>query len=87
MKDELTELIHMADVYANKCTRQYEKFDHYKRSGIPWSWEDCEAAYELVRELPNYWGLMTAYRRYGDRGVQMVQEGVNIWEAIEPTSI
>lgn len=44
------ELVDMADMYANTCTRQEEKFTSWIRWGCPWRWEDCEAAYDLIRE-------------------------------------
>ncbi len=62
--DELTlELVEMADMYASKCTRQEEKFSYYQRNGIKWRWEDCIAAYDLIRELPNYWDIVQDWRR------------------------
>lgn len=42
------ELIDMVDMYTNICTRQEEKFDFWRRNGCPWTWQDCEAAFELM---------------------------------------
>jgi len=54
------EMIQMAYVYANLCTQQEEKYgyrngDHMgwgARScyNLPWEWDDCEAAWELMKE-------------------------------------
>lgn len=81
--DELLELIEMADVYANKCTRQKEKFDYYRRNGVAWTWGDCEAAHALLRELPYSWALMDAWRRHGARGVALWRETPNVYETVE----
>lgn len=61
---DVRDLIEMADFYVNKCTRQEEKALHYiKTYAVPWRWVDCEAAYGLLCERPDYWELMTAWRR------------------------
>jgi hypothetical protein len=44
-------LLELADMYANKCTKQEEKFDYFRRNGCVWRWVDCEAAYDLLREV------------------------------------
>jgi len=63
MYEYIIELLEMADMYVSKCTRQEEKFDYYKRNGIPWIWDDCIAAYRLVRELPNNEELYYEWRK------------------------
>ena len=63
---DMMDMIHMADLYTNKCTRQQEKFEYYQRNGITWRWEDCQAAFELLREhYGDYWlwQLMQDWRR------------------------
>lgn len=59
------DLLEAADLYVNKCTRQYEKFDYYRRNGAPYTWADCEAAYAMLREVPGYWQMMDDWRRRG----------------------
>lgn len=61
--DDLQELLAMADMFASSCTRQYEKYQDFQRHGYTWRWEDCEAAFGLVRELPDYWPLVEAWRK------------------------
>ena len=78
--DELLELLEMADMYANKCTRQEEKFDYYRRNGITWRWRDCEAAWELVRGLDHWWALMDAWRRHGAAGIALWEATPNVYE-------
>lgn len=48
------ELIDMADMYANVCTQQEEKFGTWHRWGLPWSVRDCEAAFQLCKEQNVY---------------------------------
>jgi hypothetical protein len=79
MTDDLLELVEMADIYTSKCTRQEEKFEYYRRNGIAWSWQDCEAAWQLLCELPNSWALHDAWRRHGARGVEMWQAEPNVY--------
>ena len=69
MTEELVRLLEMADMYASKCTRQQEKFSYYRRNGIDWRWEDCEAAWQLLAELPDKWQLLSAWRQHGAAGV------------------
>lgn len=57
------ELIELADMYVSKCTRQEEKFMDFQRRGCAWRWEDCEAAYDLLRERADGWNLWDAWRR------------------------
>lgn len=57
------ELIAMADMYASSCTRQQEKYTSFQRLGYTWRWEDCEAAFALIRELPDYWDRLEAWRK------------------------
>lgn len=59
----LEELVAMADMYASTCTRQEEKYQDIKRHGYTWEWVDCIAAYDLIRELPNYWQLVQQWRK------------------------
>lgn len=61
--DDLQELIAMADMYASSCTRQEEKYASFQQYGYAWRWEDCEAAYDLVRALPDYWTLVEAWQK------------------------
>lgn len=57
-------LVEMADMYVNKCTRQEEKFLHYRDAyAIPWRWVDCEAAHALLLERKDYWRVMEAWRK------------------------
>jgi hypothetical protein len=58
----MDELIAMADMYASSCTRQQEKYEGFQHKGYTWRWEDCEAAYDLIREVPNHWELVEAWR-------------------------
>jgi hypothetical protein len=60
--EEIDQLIAMADMYASSCTRQQEKYESFQRRGYTWRWEDCEAAYDLIRELPDYWTLVEDWR-------------------------
>lgn len=46
----MDELIDQADMYANICTQQEEKYTTWQRWGCPWRWRDCEAAWSLVAE-------------------------------------
>jgi hypothetical protein len=55
------DLLCMADMYAHKCTKQQEKFDYYQRHVTPWRWEDCQAAFELLRETGRYFELRRAW--------------------------
>jgi hypothetical protein len=80
---DLLELVEMADMYTSKCTRQEEKFDYYRRNGIAWSWQDCEAAWQLLRELPYSWALHDAWRKHGARGVDMWRATPNVYETDE----
>lgn len=60
------DLIEMADMYVNKCTRQEEKFDYARRQGITWTWAECEAAYALLVEQHTpygEWRMVDAWRR------------------------
>lgn len=63
MPDDLQQLLAMADMFASTCSRQQEKYQAFQLQGYTWRWEDCEAAYDLVRELPDYWSLVEAWRR------------------------
>lgn len=65
-KPGVLDLVEMYDMYAMKCTRQEEKFDYYRRNGIPWTWEDCEAAAVLLFNVYGSarWSLWDAWRRY-----------------------
>lgn len=38
------------DLYANKCTKQYEKFGYYADK-VPFTWADCEAAYDVIMSI------------------------------------
>jgi hypothetical protein len=63
---DILEYIEMADMYANKCTRQEEKFDYFRRTGIPWRWCDCEAAFALLGETlttGGRWAIMQDWKR------------------------
>lgn len=61
---DLNELIAMADMYSSSCTRQEEKYESFQgMHGYTWRWADCVAAYDLIRELPDYWDLVEAWRR------------------------
>lgn len=62
-KDFLIELIWKSDMYANKCTKQQEKFNYYQRNGIEWTWEECIAAHQILKETGEYWLIMEAWRR------------------------
>jgi hypothetical protein len=57
------ELLICADLYANKCTKQEEKFGYYADK-VPWTWADCEAAYVMFKDIPNSWVLMDNYRKW-----------------------
>lgn len=53
--EDLAEMLAMADIYGWKCTKQHEKFmsyawQHGERMQTLWTWEDCQAAYELINE-------------------------------------
>lgn len=62
--DDLAELIAMADMYASTCTRQEEKYKGFAgKHGYTWRWEDCIAAYDLIRALPDYWERVEAWRK------------------------
>lgn len=61
INDDMHTLLCMADLYAHKCTQQYEKFDYYRRNGVTWSWYDCEAAYQLCTE--HFGGLYWSARK------------------------
>lgn len=56
------ELIAMANMFVSTCTKQEEKYTTF-RATRGWRWCDLEAAYDLVRGLPNYWELIEAYRK------------------------
>lgn len=57
------EMIDMADMYANVCTRQEEKFTTWIRWGCPWRWPDCEAAWDLVKNTDPYMPYRDGTRR------------------------
>lgn len=59
---DLSELIAMADMFASTCTRQEEKYQSMLQRGYTWRWEDCKAAYELIRERADWYALMEAWR-------------------------
>ncbi len=59
----MDDLIAMADMYASSCTRQQEKYQSFQRKGYTWRWDDCEAAYDLIRELPGYYELVEEWRK------------------------
>lgn len=59
----MDDFLAMADMYASTCTQQEEKYADFQRRGYTWRWEDCRAAFDLVRELPNYWELVENWRR------------------------
>lgn len=61
--DEVLNLVELADLYASKCSKQEEKFDYYLRNGLDVRWVDCEAAYDLIRELSHYWFIVEAWRK------------------------
>jgi hypothetical protein len=61
--DDLQELLAQADMYASTCTGQEEKYQDWLRRGYTWRWEDCVAAFQLVREMPNWWELVEAWRK------------------------
>lgn len=54
------------DLYANKCKKQYEKFGYYADK-VPFTWADCEAAYNLVVDVPHVerWRIIQEWRRSG----------------------
>ena len=58
------DLLIKADLYANKCTQQEEKFDHYRRNGCTDRWEDCQAAWELISARPDAYVLMQNWRAH-----------------------
>jgi hypothetical protein len=48
--DEYTlNLFRMAHMYGSTCTSQEEKFEHYRMAGIDFTWQDAEAAFDLLR--------------------------------------
>lgn len=60
---ELDEFIAMADMYASTCTGQYEKYMDFQLKGYTWAWKDCEAAFQLIKELPDWWEIVKAWQR------------------------
>jgi hypothetical protein len=52
-------LFKMAHMYANRCTRQEEKFRDFQRRGCTWRWEDCKAAWDIVHDQfkDRYWAI------------------------------
>lgn len=60
---ELDELIGMAHMWAITCSRQYEKYIGFQYKGYTWAWEDCEAAYWLIIELPNWFELVDKWQK------------------------
>jgi hypothetical protein len=60
---DILELLPLADMYANICTRQEEKFIEYRRQGkVSYSWEDCIAAYDLLKDLSGYWEFFALWK-------------------------
>lgn len=53
----LDDLLHMADMYAHECTKQEEKFRWWQSNGCDYRWQDCQAAYELLKETGQYFEL------------------------------
>lgn len=69
--EDLAELPAMADMYGWRCTKQHEKFMDYvwqqgERMQCAWTWEDCQAAYDLINESTTGMGrfqLREAWKR------------------------
>lgn len=62
------ELFLMAQFYGSTCTQQEEKFIAItQRTGCDWTWEDCEAASQLLLEKYQsyYYVIKDALRKSG----------------------
>lgn len=61
--DDLNELFAMAHMYAHTCTRQYEKYQGFQNKGYTWNWDDCIAAFNLLKE---HFGAIIYYEKMVD---------------------
>lgn len=85
-KSKIIELALLADIYEAKCGRDEALFDRYL-CWFPAPWQACSQAYDELRAMPNGGDYLTAWRRWGVRGVERVWNGENIWADIPPASI
>ena len=80
--DDLIPLLEMSYMYGSTCTQQEEKF--IGRDITAYTWDDAQAANQLISEIPDAWVLRDAWRKLGARGVELWRtHGRNIYELEE----